>query len=159
MKGDIVMMQDEVQPQYIPPGGYTSATRGNSAQYASRIGVNQTLKEWMDKLQVTKYQLGRILGTAQPSQIYKWTTGKNRPNPMYLTRLLKVVHMFTEGIAIKKISYIDWETSVIKWRDGDVTYTDHLFGDRGPVSETKYRSRREMAVIPHQPARPDGPHN
>ena len=153
------MLEEPKQPQHIPPGGYTSSTSMGSVQYPSRIGVNQMLEEWMEQLQVTKYQFGRILGTTQASHVYQWVSGKTRPGAMYLSRLLKICHMYMKGVPIKQISYIDWETSVIKWRDGDVTYTDHLFGDRGPVSETKYRSRREMAVIPHQPARPDGPHN
>ncbi len=153
------MLEEPVYAQHIPPGGYTSSTSRGSAQYTSRIGVNQMLEDWMEQLQVTKYQLGRILGTTQASHVYKWISGKARPGAMYLSRLLKICHMYEKGVPIKKISYIDWETSVIKWRDGDVTYTDHLFRDRGPVSEAKYRSRREMAVIPHQPARPDGPHN
>ena len=147
------------QPTHITPNSYSSVASRGHAQYPSRTVVEQDLTELMELFDVTKYQLGRILGTPQASYIYKWMSGANRPSPMYVWRLLKVFMMYCKEQPISLISYIDWDNSVIKWRDGNVTHNDHLSGGGGPLPPSERESRREMAVIPHQPARPDGAHS
>jgi hypothetical protein len=144
---------------YIAPRVYTSTTTMGSSQYASTIAVRELLHELMDELSLSKYQLGRMLGTTQGSHVYRWLTGSRRPGPLYLMRLLKITLMKLAGHPVSLISYIDWENSAIRWKTGDVTYNDHILGSRGPLQTPERESRREMAVIPHQPARPDGAHS
>jgi len=67
--------------------------------------------------------------------------------------------MHGTGTPVNLISNIDWRNSQIKWKDGNVTYSDHIFGGWGKVSQEGRKTGRQMAVIPYQPARPDGAHN
>ena len=147
------------KPAYIPQKIYTSQASFGPAQYTSSIAVRELLHELLTDLAITKYQLGRLLGTTQSAQVYRWLTGTFRPGPLYLMRLLKICHMKMTGHPVARMSYIDWENSAIKWKVGNVTHNYHLFGSGGPLPSTERESRREMAVIPHQPARPDGAHS
>ena len=144
---------------YIPPKVYTGTASNGPAQYTSSIAVRELLYELMEELKLSKYQLGRMLGTTQGSHVYRWLTGSRRPGPLYLMRLLKITLMKLAGHPVSLISSIDWENSAIRWKTGDVTYNDHVLGSRGPVQASERESRREMAVIPNQPARPDGAHS
>ena len=147
------------KPAYIPQKVYNKQTSNGPAQYTSSLAVRELLHELMADLKLSKYQLGRMLGTTQGAHVYRWLTGTYRPGPLYLMRLLKICHMKITGHPVADISYIDWDNSVIKWRDGNVTHNNHLSGGGGAVQTPERQSRREMAVIPNQPARPDGAHS
>ena len=148
------------QYSYIPDGSYISkGTKGGATHYPSALGIDHLLHNALELLDVTKYQLGKILGTEYHHYIYRWLKGINRPSSVYLARLCQVLMMHDTGTPVNLISNIDWRNSQIKWKDGNVTYTDHIFGGWGKVSPEGRKTGRAMAVIPHQPARPDGAHN
>ena len=148
------------QYNYIPDGSYvTTGKKGGSVHYPTALGIDHLLHNALELLDVTKYQLGKILGTEYHHYIYRWLKGVNRPSSVYLARLCQVLMMHDTGTPVNLISHIDWRNSQIKWKDGNVTYTDHIFGGWGKVSPEGRKTGRSMAVIPHQPARPDGAHN
>lgn len=148
------------QYNYIPDGSYVSkGGKGGATHYPSASGIDHLLHNALELLDVTKYQLGKILGTEYHHYIYRWLKGVNRPSSVYLARLCQVIMMHDTGTPVNLISYIDWRNSQIKWKDGNVTYSDHIFSGWGSVPQEGRKTGRAMAVIPHQPARPDGAHN
>ena len=39
-------------------------------------------------LGITRYQLGKLLGTKDPSAVYRWLYGDKRPSQVFLARML-----------------------------------------------------------------------
>ena len=141
--------------RYIPDDAYVSArdlikrtdpTRNASAVYPQHHAVQHLLFTVLDVLDVTKYQLGKILGCKHESQVFQWFSGYRRPGPLYLSRLCHVLLMGWEpnGLQIDLISSIDWEMSEITWRSGVTTKDDHFFPGWNVT-----RKKKAKKGIPH----------
>jgi hypothetical protein len=146
------------QYKYIPDGSYvTNGKKGPG--YPTTSGIDHLLHNALELLDVTKYQLGKIIGTEYDYYIYRWLKGVQRPSSVYLARLCQVIIMHDSGTPVNLISRIDWRLSEITWKDGNVTYSDHIFGGWGKVSTEGRKTGRAVATLPYQPARPNGPHS
>lgn len=113
----------------------------------------------VDALQVTKYQLEHLLNKDHPG-FWRWTTGAERPSPLYLNRMCQLLMMkFLGRIPVHHISWIDWEKSEFHWKNGDVTCENHIPGGSGtiPKEERGYASR--LSTLPYQPGRPSSPYS
>jgi hypothetical protein len=124
--------------RYIPDDAYVSArdlikrtdpTRNALATYPQHHAVQHLLFTVLDVLDVTKYQLGKILGCKHESHVFQWFNGHRRPSSLYLSRMCHVLAMGYEprGLPINLISSVDWELSEITWRSGVTTKDDHFF--------------------------------
>ena len=124
---------------------------------AACIHVLETARELMG---LTKYQMGKVLGTANGSTVFHWLAGRRRPSSLFLTRLTQVLLMFHDGVPVYQISFIDWEKAKIHWRNGEVDDSSrgHLFKTRRSLSKESMQASRQVAFIPAQPQGQDGPH-
>ena len=62
-------------------------------------------------LGVRPWHLGQLLGTSSENQIYRWTSGRERPCSLYLSRLLQLVILHVvHGWSFIDIRRIDWES-------------------------------------------------
>tara|TARA_B100000745_G_C20088897_1_gene372139 strand:+ start:194 stop:796 length:603 start_codon:yes stop_codon:yes gene_type:complete len=141
--------------RYIPDDSYTSArdliqrvdpTRNGPATYPRHRAVEHLLLTVLDVLDVTKYQLGKILGCKHESQVFQRFNGYRRPEPLYPSRMCHALLMGWEpnGLPISLISSIDWEMSEITWRSGVTTKDNHFFPDWNVV-----RKKKAKKGIPH----------
>lgn len=94
--------------EFTPTGFSTHSNFPNSA--ASK----QILADTCALLGVRPYRLGQLLGTSSENQIYRWTSGRERPCPLYLSRLLQLVILHvTHGWNFSKVRAIDWEAQEV----------------------------------------------
>jgi hypothetical protein len=112
--------------RYIPAGYFHSTGKRGPASYPSRLGIHLTLTAVCAILQVSKYQLGKLLGAKHDSYIYRWSSGRARPSAFYLLRALHLVTLYAGGMPVKQLSKIDWETGRAFWRSGGYSETNHF---------------------------------
>ena len=81
------------------------------SNYASSPATQQVLHDTGYLLGVRPWHLGQLLGLPSTNKIYRWTSGKQRPCTLYMTRLLQLVILHVvHGWRFIDIRSIDWET-------------------------------------------------
>jgi len=119
------MEESKYHPErYIPAGYFHSTGKRGPASFPSRLGIHLTLEAVCATLQISKYQLGKLLGAKFDSYIYRWSSGRARPSAFYLLRALHLVCLYAGGMPVKQISRIDWENGRAYWRSGGYSETN-----------------------------------
>jgi len=124
--------------RYIPDDAYISdrdlmkrenPTLGGPAVYPTYLGSEHLLLTFLEVCDISKYQLGKILGCKHDSHVWQWFNGHRRPGALYLSRMLHLLMLTLppDPIPIQFISSIDWEKSEITWRTGLTTKDDHYW--------------------------------
>ena len=124
--------------RYIPDDAYISdrdlakredPTRGGPAVYPTYLGSEHLLLTFLEVCDISKYQLGKILGCKHDSHVWQWFNGHRRPGALYLSRMwhLLMLTLPPDPIPIQFISSIDWGKSEITWRTGLTTTDDHYW--------------------------------
>ena len=96
-------------------------------------GTGQILDNSLRHLQLSKYQLAKLLGV-EPSYFYRWVNGSCCPSSVHLGRLLMLWVFHEAGIPVCNMRQILWDASLCLWRDGTVTREDHRPGGPGALS-------------------------
>ena len=130
------------------------APMSRDGRYTGTAACVHVLEGAREKMGLTKYQLGRILGTASVASIYHWFAGRYRPSSLFLTRLAQLFLMDAAGVPLYNISYIDWERSKVHWRNGEVddSADSHLVKTRRTLPTVV--GARKPADMPIQVGRP-----
>ena len=135
----------EFKPIPQKPGNYLK-NKVNPRHSACERGLHNS----MEAFQVSKYQMGKLLGIRDPSNFNKYFSGRSRPSALHWARLVQLWSMFNAGVVLFKVRSINWDNSEVTWRNGDVTRENHLLGGRGSVSKEAGQSNRESSELPHQ---------
>ena len=101
----------------IPKGAFkTFAFSAEAGKWAS-YGASPLLLRWGTMfLGITRYQLGKLLGTKDPSAVYRWLSGDKRPSQIFLARMLWLIKLRVEGQSPVLWRSINWETGEISFR-------------------------------------------
>ena len=150
------MAESRAHPERYIPGGYFHSTgKRGPASYPSRLGIHLTLTAVCAILQVSKYQLGKLLGAKHDSYVYRWSSGRSRPSAFYLLRALHLVLLYNGKLPVKRMKSIDWEAGIIHWRDGGISKENHyppIQAREAVISEnigsrrSRKRARKELPV-------------
>lgn len=76
------------------------------------------INELLEELDITYWRLGRLIGTPNPSLVWKWARGLVRPSQRYclnMIRLSNAIHRKENPLNIHAIEAINWETGEIKY--------------------------------------------
>jgi len=109
----------------------------------------QIIEQSCRQLQVSKYQLGGLLG-CNPDRIHRWLRGERSPSSFYLARLTQLWILQWVGVPVHVIRKVMWEESMVLWRDGSVTCENHLPGGSGTLPKEEGRGRWEVAEFLNQ---------
>ena len=80
--------------RYIPDNAYISdrdlikrenPTLGGPAVYPTDRGSEHLLLTFLEVCDISKYQLGKILGCKHDSHVWQWFNGHRRPGALYLS--------------------------------------------------------------------------
>ena len=112
----------------------------------------QIIEQSCRQLQVSKYQLGGLLG-CNPDRIHRWLRGERSPSSFYLARLTQLWILQWKGLPVHMIRKVMWEESMVLWRDGSVTCENHLPGGSGTLPKEEGRGRWEVAEFLNQQQR------
>ena len=70
-------------------------------------------------LGITRWRLNRLLGARDESAIYKWLSGRQRPSPVFLSRLVWMIRCKVEyETPWILVGRIDWLSGRLAMRDG-----------------------------------------
>lgn len=133
--------------------------QGASGQYRNHYPANKAasisvLRELVKKLGLSEYQVRGLVGPSNPDSVRRWFHGEASPSTIYLLRICKLLLLDMSGVPVKHIRSIDWENSVIKWRNGDVTSVNHLYWGGPALSPPPGPVLNGVADIPYQRPRP-----
>lgn len=121
-------MQQQAPEFHLPPGLFPGQTASGGYHYPSHArGSAAALKELTRDLGITQYQLTRLLDAASHTHVSRWFQGMTSPSPIFWSRIVKLMLLRNKGVPVKYIRRINWEDSVIYWRNGDVTREHHLY--------------------------------
>lgn len=93
----------------------------NPSKYANHYASSVVLLDVMDAIGATKYQLGRLLGLANPDNVYHYFNGRKRPAQFVLARAIELLILERAGVQFALVRSVDWELGEIRWRNGSVT--------------------------------------
>ena len=102
----------KVEPRefaWIPKPGNPKTFKNQP--YAKVAGCNRVLRDAADDFDITIWKLARLLGLPWLHQIYGWLDGTQRPCQMYMTRLVKLYQLRSQGLKLFTVHHIDWEGS------------------------------------------------
>ena len=66
-------------------------------------------------LEISKIQLGKLIGMPHAHLIYRWSTGKRRVGQIYRDRMTYLLILATRGVQVYGIKAIDWRSGEIEW--------------------------------------------
>ena len=101
-------------PKLVEPGVFGRA--GQYTTWPKYAGVDRLLSWLVPFLGITRYSLGRLLCTGDVSAVYVWENGGKRPSPIYLLRMFALVQLRLEGVALRQVYRINWETGAIVYK-------------------------------------------
>ena len=107
----------------------------------SRTSLGATIQiigQSCKQLQVSKYQLAGLLG-CDPGRIHRWLSGERNPSSFYLARLTQRWILQWVGVPVHMMRKVMWEESMVLWRDGSVTYENHMPGGSGTLPKEEGR--------------------
>jgi len=79
--------------------------------HAKASACNQVLEEATADFGIKAWGLARLLGLPWLHQIYQWLDGTQRPCQMYMTRLVKLYQLKSQGLRLITVHHIDWDGS------------------------------------------------
>lgn len=149
-----------MQMNLIPPTIFATQPRGgpggrSASTSPSPAATLLTLNRLLEHLSVTQYQLALLLGMT-PSHVWVWWNDGGCPSSMHWTRIMQLVLMQAEGVAVYQMRSIDWTTGEIKWRDGSATRQGKVSEWSEPVQDTMGQNNSRLAEVPDQRAGQDG---
>jgi hypothetical protein len=116
-------------------------------QHARHSACERVLTHSMEAFgKVSKYQMAKLLGFTHVNNIFKYFNGRSRPSQLYSTRLVQLWLMFNSGIPLFKIRSIDWDRSIIVWKDGHRSSGQDILGIVQPT--TAATGRRTTNELP-----------
>lgn len=77
--------------------------------FAKASGCNQILVDAMADFRIKAWPLARLLGLPWLHQIYQWLDGTQRPCQMYMTRLVRLYQLKSQGLRLITVHHIDWD--------------------------------------------------
>ena len=86
----------------------SSIAYGGTMARSLRRRAGRVLVDAMNNFDIKAWGLARLLGLPWLNNIYKWLDGSQRPNQMYMTRLVKLYSLRAEGLEIDMVHHIDW---------------------------------------------------
>ena len=96
------------EPQlYEYSGG--AREQGTASHYAPRAAYEVSIYEICDVLGVTRYQLSKLLGLGFPTQLYSWTSGRQRPSSKYCLRMIRLLLMHNSGYSLALLDSVNWQ--------------------------------------------------
>ena len=96
----------------------------------SHEATQRVLAALLDTLSLTKYQFAKLLGVSQ-SNLQRYYSGRRRPSGLYWARIVQLLLLGLGGVPLSKASRIDWDWSLVYWKDGRLTYENHLLDGIG----------------------------
>ena len=115
-------MKTTIRSDLIPQMTFVGGKRPDGlyhwrqSAYASVRGTKHLLATAIGYLEVSKFQLGQLLGYAAPSHVYGLFSGKRRPSQLFLSRLAWLFFLRSEGHELSLWRAINWMTGEITLR-------------------------------------------
>ena len=122
--------------------------KDKSRSYGRHSACERVLTGSLEAFRVSKYQLSKLLGVRDPSNLRRWFSGRTRPGSLYLTRLLQLWMMSNSGIPLFRIRAIDWDQSMFYWKDGTVTVEQHHLEAKRSFGANGGAVSRESDTLP-----------
>ena len=76
------------------------------------------LRKVYEVLDLTPIKLARLIGMSSPTNAYHWIKGRHRPSQAYLLRICYLLCLQQEGVNLKRLRTINWETHQMEWWEG-----------------------------------------
>jgi hypothetical protein len=105
-------------------GTHRNRGRGPNS-YPTALATADVLKLAIDELDVTSYQFNKLIGAPFEHYTRRWLRGERRISSVYMARLVQLLLMNSGGLPVRLMRSIDWQSSVIVWRNGAATEGSH----------------------------------
>ena len=128
--------------------------------YPTALATAEVLKLAIDELDVTSYQFNKLIGAPFEHYTRRWIRGERRISSVYMARLVQLLLMNSGGLPVRLMRLVDWENSVIIWRNGAATEGSH-YPPPNPINRKKPKraiqtlgANRDLRELPEMRLRP-----